>query len=95
MRKYKTCKFEILNLYALIQENFDGLWFADYYATQNLKMIPLTVESLSEKEAFYANKTDRVKQKINWTIRRFNSHCRKFKERGDYEKYKLSYILWY
>lgn len=93
LRKYETCKFETLNLYSLIQEDFDGLWFVDYYyAAPNLKMIPLIAESLSEKLAFYANKPDRVKQKINWTIRLFNSHCQKFKERGDYEKYKLSYI---
>lgn len=93
LRKYDDCKTKVLNLYALIKEDFDGLWFVDFiFAAPNLKMIPTISEFLSEKVALYVNEPYRVKQKINWTITYFNSYCCKHKERGDYEKYTLSYI---
>lgn len=93
LEKYENCKKESLNLFALIKKDFDGLWFVDFLlAAPNLKMIPTISKFLCEIIVVYANKPDRIKQKINWMITYFNSYCCKFKERGDYEKYILSHI---
>ena len=93
LKKYEDCKIKELNLYALIKEDFDGLWFVDFIiAAPNLKQIPTISGILNERVVLYANASDRVKQKINWVITYFNSYCCKFKERGDYDKYVLPYI---
>ena len=93
LEKYQSCKKESLNLFGLIKKDFDGLWFVDFLiAAPNLKMIPSISKFLSDIVVTYVNKPDRVKQKINWMITYFNSYCCKFKERGEYDKYTLSYI---
>ncbi len=90
---YEDCKRKSLNLYALIKEDFDGLWFVDFFlATPNLNLIPTIAEFLAEKVVGYVDGSDKVKQKINWMITYFNTYCRKFRERGDYEKYTLPFI---
>ena len=93
LKKYEECKKNALNLYGLIKQDFDGLWFVDFiFVAPNLKMIPTISEFLNEKVVCYSNESDRVKQKINWMITYFNTYCCKFRERGDYEKNVLSYI---
>jgi len=93
LKTYDECKNKSLNLYALIKEDFDGLWFVDFMlAAPNLTLIPTIARILQEKADFYANENDRVKQKINWMISYFNSYCIAFRDRGDYDGYVLSLI---
>jgi len=90
---YKSCEQKRLNLYAFIKIDFDGLWFIDFLlAAPNLTLIPTIAEILNDITKLYINKSERVKQKINWVISHFNIYCNNFKERGDYEKYILPYI---
>lgn len=93
LEEYDSCKQKSLNLYALLKEDFDGLWFIDFLlASPNLENIPNIAKELQEIIKSHAIKSDKVKQKINWLIAHFNASCRKLKDRGDYEKYILSYI---
>lgn len=93
LNAYDECKNKSLNLYALIKEDFDGLWFVDFMlAAPNITLIPTIARILQEKADFYANENDRVKQKINWMISYFNSYCIAFRDRGDYDGYVLSLI---
>ena len=93
LKTYDECKNKSLNLYALIKEDFDGLWFVDFMlAAPNLTLIPTIAKILQEKANFYANENDRVKQKINWMISYFNSYCIEFRDRGDYDGYVLPLI---
>lgn len=93
LEAYEGCKQKCLNLYALIQEDNDGLWFVDFFlAAPNLTLIPTIANILEEKATSYVSETDRVKQKMNWMITYFNSYCLKFKDRGDYEKYVLPFV---
>ena len=93
LNAYDECKNKCLNLYALIKEDFDGLWFVDFMlAAPNITLIPTIARILQEKADFYANENDRVKQKINWMISYFNSYCIAFRDRGDYDGYVLSLI---
>lgn len=91
--RYNEYKKATLNLEALIKKDFDGLWFVDFiFIAPNLKMIPRISEFLSDKITGHSNDPDKIKQKMNWMITYFNDYCRKFRERGDYEKYILPYI---
>lgn len=93
LKTYDECKNKSLNLYALIKEDFDGLWFVDFMlAAPNLTLIPTIARILQEKANYYANENDRVKQKINWMISYFNSYCIEFSDRGDYDGYVLPLI---
>lgn len=90
---YDSYKQKTINIYALIEKDFDGLWFADYMmAAPNLDNIPRLAEKLKEQINDYKNKGIREQQKFNWIISKFNSMCIKFKDRGDYEKYVLPFV---
>lgn len=90
---YEECDKKSFNLCALVKEDFDGLCFVDFWiAAPNLDNIPMIAKFLEENAKQYIDEDDRVKQKINWVIAYFNSYCSKFKDRGDYVKYILSFI---
>lgn len=90
---YESCGNKGLNLYALIDEDFDGLRFVNFLlAAPNLEMIPTISKFLKDNVEGYVDEGERVKQKINWMIAYFNSYCRKYKERGNFEPYILPYI---
>lgn len=91
--QYEKCESKTLNLYALIKEDFDGVWFVDYLlAAPNLSLIPEISASLRDKASDHANEDLKVRQKINWIISYFNSLCRNFSDRGDFEQYMVPYI---
>jgi len=91
--EYNSSGQKELNLYAFIKEDYDGLWFIDFlYAAPNLALLPVESERLYEIVKPYTSSSDKVKQRVNWMINYFNTHCRKFKDRGDYEKYTLPYV---
>ena len=93
LNAYDSCEQKQLNLYAFAKKDFDGSWFVDFLvAAPSLTFIPTLSEILNDIAIPYANKPDKVKQKINWVIAHFNAYCHKFRERGDYEKYVLSYV---
>ena len=93
---YDKNKNHTLNLHAFLRRDFDGVLFVDYLiACPNLAVIPQISESLKEKFQPYKNKSDRIKQKINWTIRYFNDYCSKYSSRdyrGEYSDSKLEYL---
>lgn len=90
---YQTEKDTSINLFSMIKQDADGLWFVDYLlAAPNLQLIPEMSESLRDKASSHACEDIRVRQKINWTIQYFNSFCRQFKDRGNYEQYVVPYI---
>ena len=91
--RYDNCLDKSLNMYAMIKQDHDGYWFADYLtAAPNIRLIPQISASLAQKASLHANEDERVKQKINWIISYFNSYCHQFSDRGDYEKYVVPYI---
>lgn len=90
---YEKCEEKTINIFALIKEDIDGLWFVDYLmAAPNVTLIPEISASLADKAAQHANEDERIKQKINWIISYFNALCRQMKDRGDYEQYCVPYI---
>lgn len=90
---FDQCKQKSLNLYAMIEKDFDGYWFVEYFAAApNITLIPQLSDNLKYKAQIYASGNERVKQKINWIIHHFNSYCMCFKDRGDYDKYTVPYI---
>ena len=90
---FANCKQIGLHIEGEIKRDFDGYWFVDYLsAAPNIKLIPQISAVLQEKAQIHASDNERVKQKINWIIHYFNSYCMRFKDRGDYDKYTLSYI---
>lgn len=90
---FDQCKQDSLNIYALIEKDFDGYWFVEYFtAAPNITLIPQISDNLKHKAQTYAGDNERVKQKLNWIIHYFNSYCMRFKDRDDYDKYTLSYI---
>ena len=93
LKKYDSCEQKTLNLYALLEQDFDGLWFVDYIiGSYNITTIPIISKTLQEISGFYTDKPYEVRRKVNWLIDYFNATCSKLKERGDYEKYVLPYI---
>lgn len=91
--RYDNCLDKSLNMYAMIKQDHDGYWFADYLtAAPDIRLIPQISASLAQKASLHANEDERVKQKINWIISYFNSYCHQFSDRGDYEKYVVPYI---
>ncbi len=91
IKVYERCQKKTLNLYASICQDFDGLWFLNFLlAFPNLKNIPIISETLKEIRKSYEKEDDSVKQKFNWVITFFNTHCKNFKDRvEDYDKYIL------
>lgn len=90
---YKPEGHHAIKLLSMIKRDSDGLWFVDYLlAAPNLQLIPEISASLREKSISHANEDIRVRQKINWTIKYFNSMCRQFKDHGDYEQYVVPFI---
>lgn len=90
---YEKCDKKTLNLHGLLKEDIDGAWFVDYLlAAPNLELIPEISASLYDKAKRHENDALRVRQKINWIISYFNSMCRTFKDRGNYEQYIVPYI---
>ena len=90
---YDKCNSKTINLYSMIKEDNDGLWFVDYLlAAPNLELIPAISASLRDKAMAHAGENIRVRQKINWIIAYFNSYCRAFKDRGNYDQYVIPYI---
>lgn len=82
-----------LDLSAFMRQDTDGYWFVHYLiAAPNIKLIPVLSNNLAEVVSLCAKEDDRVKQKINWLISYFNNFCREFKDRGDYDKYVISFI---
>ena len=93
IKDYENCEEKSINLFALIKEDIDGLWFVDYLmAAPNIALIPEISASLADKAAQHANEDERVKQKLNWIISYFNDFCHKMKDRGDYEHYCVPFI---
>lgn len=93
IKDYEKCEEKSINLYALIKEDIDGLWFVDYLmAAPNIMLTPEISASLADKAAQHANEDERVKQKINWTISYFNALCHRMKDRGDYEQYCVPFV---
>lgn len=93
LEAYEKCENKTLNLHALIKEDFDGAWFVDFLlAAPNLNLIPEISASLCDKAKSHADEDLRVRQKLNWIISYFNSMCRSFADRGDYEQYVVPYI---
>ena len=91
--EYDACLEKSINILALIKQDKDGYWFVDFLnAIPNLRIIPQISEDLVRKSMQLVSANDRVKQKINWLISYFNSHCHKYKDRGDYEKCIIPYI---
>lgn len=89
---YEKSDSKSLNLYALIKQDFDGIWFVDFFtAAPNLSLIPEISASLRDK-ALSSKNDIREKQKLNWIIFQFNQMCHKFSNRGDYDKYMIPYI---
>lgn len=89
---YEKCDSISLNLYALLELDFDGAWFVNFFlAVPNLELIPEMSACLQDK-ASSCNTDIRAIQKINWVISHFNQMCHKYKDRGDYEKYTIPYI---
>jgi len=93
---YRKCKKKkSLNLFAFIEKDSDGLWFANFFAAApNLEMIPAQSERLSRITKQYVNESDKIKLKINWLVDYFNTYCYKYRDRNifDYEKCKLTRI---
>ena len=90
---FDQCKQKSLNLDCMIEKDFDGYWFVDYFiAAPNITLIPQISDNLKYKAQIHASDNERVKQKINWIIHYFNSYCMRFKDRGDYDKYTIAYI---
>ena len=53
LNAYDECKNKSLNLYALIKEDFDGLWFVDFMlAAPNITLIPTIARILQEYNHF-------------------------------------------
>ena len=93
IKDYEKCEEKSINLFALIKEDIDGLWFVDYLmAAPNIALIPEISASLADKAAQHANEDERVKQKFNWIISYFNALCHQMKDRGDYEQYCVPFI---
>lgn len=93
INQYEKCEEKSINLFALIKEDIDGLWFVDYLmAAPNILLIPEISASLADKAAQHANEDERIKQKINWIINYFNSLCHRMKNRGEYEQYCIPFI---
>ncbi len=93
IKDYEKCEEKSINLFALIKEDIDGLWFVDYLmAAPNITLIPEISACLADKAAQHANEDERVKQKINWIISYFNALCHQMKDRGDYEQYCVPFI---
>ena len=93
IKEYENCEEKRINLFALIKEDIDGLWFVDYLmAAPNITLIPEISASLADKAAQHSHEDERIKQKINWIISYFNSLCRQMKDRGEYEQYCIPYI---
>ena len=93
IESYDTCSSKTVNLYSIIKEDNDGLWFVDYFlAAPNLEIIPAISASLRDKAMSHANEDIRVRQKVNWIIAYFNSYCHALKKRGDYEQYTIPFI---
>lgn len=91
--KYDAKLNNSINIYAFVEKDLDGLWFVDYMsACVNITVMPQVAESLKDIVKSFLESDDRVKQKINWTIRYFNSHCLKLKKRIDYDKCVIDYI---
>lgn len=90
---YEKCEKKSLNLYAMLDEDNDGLWFVNFFlAAPNLNLIPDIAKFLKENVTKYINENEKVKQKINWMITYFNSYCKKYRNRGDFEQYILPCI---
>ena len=93
LKLYNENKGEGLNLYALIQEDFDGYWFLDFLvAFPSITNIPTINKVLLNQSINYQLASPRIKQKFNWTLSYFNSHCLKFKDRGEYDQYVIPLI---
>ena len=91
--EYELCQEKSLNMFAMIEQDTDGLWFVDSMtAVPNLQLIPQISASLTHKASLHANENDRVRQKNNWIISYFTACCYRFRDRGDYEKYVVAYI---
>ena len=93
IKDYEKCEKKSINIFALIKEDMDGLWFVDFMmAAPNIMLIPEISASLAEKAAQHAKEDERIKQKYNWIISYFNSLCRQMKDRGEYEQYCIPFI---
>lgn len=93
LEAYDNCESKTLNLLALLKEDFDGAWFVDFLlAAPNLNLIPEISASLNDKARSHTDDNLRARQKINWIISYFNSMCRSFADRGDYEQYIVPHI---
>jgi len=88
LKTYNANKSKGLNLYALIQEDFDGYWYLDFFsAVPSITNIPIFNTILTNQAISYASAPHRIKQKFNWTLSYFNHFCLRYKNRGGYDKY--------
>jgi hypothetical protein len=91
--KYDMYREKTLNIQAFIDKDLDGMWFVDYMmACVNIKSMPNASESIKDTVKSYVKADERIKQKINWTIRYFNDHCLKLKDRIDFNQCIIEYI---
>lgn len=93
LARYNESSDKTINIEAFVDKDLDGMWFVDYMsACVNLSVMPQVAESLKDTVKSFSEVDDRIKQKINWTIRYFNSHCLKHKDRIEYDKCVIDYI---
>jgi len=93
LKEYELCKQKEINLYDFIKEDFDGLWFINFLlAAPNIELIPKKHEILKDFIESHIDKSEKIKQKVNWLATYFNKYCYELRDRVDYEKYTLSYI---
>jgi len=90
---YDNNNNKAINIHAFLNKDQDKMTYVDYLsACPNITSIPIISERLKEITQMYVNSPEKVKQKINWTIRYFNNYCSRFIDRGDYEAFRLELI---